>query len=50
MRKKGEFIWKQPVLHIFFCINTFIFMETCVQIRFKGSLREIEKEVKQHEA
>ena len=51
MRKKGKFIWKRKVLHIIlFCINGFTFMQTCVQIQFTGSLTEIEKHVKQHEA
>lgn len=34
--------------YMFFCINTFTFLLTCVQIQFPGSAREIEEQVKQH--
>ena len=43
-------MWEQAILQIvFFCYNTFTFMLTCVQVQFKGSSREIEQQVKQHE-
>ena len=43
MRKIGKSIWEQALLHkILFCIKTFTFMLTCVQIHFKGFSREIE--------
>ena len=33
-----------------FCINTFTFILTCAQIQFKGSLGEIEQQVKKYES
>lgn len=41
-------ICKFRIGYMFFCINTFTFLLTCVQIQFQGSAREIEEQVKQH--